>query len=102
MIVNEEHYIEFDQRALASSDWKGSIPSAWVKALPDYAGGSLPNNHVSKPELHAFCRSAENTQEACFVAVMAWGGMRRSSGRAAWDERQQVASDRRRATQGRD
>ena len=87
MIVNEEHYIEFDQRALPSSGWKGSIPSAWVRALPDYAGGSLPDDHVPKPDLRAFCQFVANTHEACFVAVMAWGGMRRSSARSAWNER---------------
>lgn len=86
-MINQAHFVEFERRAQADSGWKGSVPSAWVKALPAYVGGRVPDKHVDRNDLRTFCQSAENSSEACFVACMAWGGMRRSHGRDAFAER---------------
>lgn len=82
-MIHEGHYLEFARLAQAQSGWKGSIPSAWVRSLPNYTGGDVPERHLKRAELRAFCQSASNSSEACFVACMAWGGMDRRNGAKA-------------------
>jgi hypothetical protein len=82
-MIHEGHYLEFTRLAQAESGWKGSIPSAWVRSLPSYAGGDVPERHLKRGELRAFCQSVSNSSEACFVACMAWGGMDRRNGAKA-------------------
>lgn len=85
--VHNSHFAEFTRIAQPNSGWTGAIPARWALALPDYAGGSLPADRLTRQQLRTFCSDAANSAEACFVACMAWGGMNRAHGRDAWRER---------------
>lgn len=48
---------------------------------------SLPDVTMTRDTVKAFCRDERNSDEACFLVIMAWGGMHVSNARRAWPAR---------------
>ena len=87
MQLNAKHYTSLVSSIHGESDWSGQNPRQWASFIigKDHDLISwLPNNSQSRQQLHDYCADACNSVEACFLAVMAWGGMRRDHGRTAW------------------
>ncbi|MFZ6720969.1 hypothetical protein [Undibacterium sp. Ji49W] len=66
--------------------WIGSSPRAWAKTVitDEKIIASLPVDPPTRSQLRDYCADASHSDEACFLAVVAWGGMRRIHGRSAW------------------
>lgn len=61
-------------------------PSAWA----EHVGASaqvceqLPDQRVDRADLKRLCADGTVSAEQCFLAIMAWGGMKVDHGRRAW------------------
>lgn len=66
--------------------YQGLDPWAWANNIDAGLGNRLgiPQGSMTRAQVRAFCRNLANSDEACFIVVAAWGGMRRNNGRATW------------------
>lgn len=90
--VNRTHFDAFTSSIEQPLHWIGSRPvrrwSANIKA--DDALELLPNWLGDKPtrqDLIQLCADSDVAPEACFIAIMAWGGMKTRHGEKAWGQR---------------
>jgi hypothetical protein len=67
--------------------WPGEKIATWAEEVSKGSSSKhqLPTTELTRSELIAFCQHSSN--EACFMAVMAWGGMKPHWGRRAWENR---------------
>lgn len=74
----------------SSPTWPGANVQKWANSLRPGLGEEfrLPANTLSRTDLREMWLTPEISTHACFLSTMAWGGMRRSNGRAAWDAQQ--------------
>jgi hypothetical protein len=73
-----------------SPAWPGANIQKWANSLRPGLGEeyTLPANTLNRAQLREMWSTPGISTEACFLSTMAWGGMRRSNGRAAWDAQQ--------------
>lgn len=89
--LNEIHFQKLVQCEHPTTPWKGIKAKDWAVSakIPNLDG--LPDKHLNRNELREHC-SKDATKiaspEACFVAVMSWGGMRPRNGRLAWKDQE--------------
>lgn len=67
--------------------WTGRTPQRWANSVEQGLGTGLPDKPVHRGDLRAFCRDESHSLEACFLTVMAWGGMKVPHGQLAWSAR---------------
>lgn len=85
--LNEGHFRTLREINSNGCDWTGSrYPQDWAKEVgaASFIRDSLPEDKHDRVTLRSFCADARNTPEACFAAVMAWGGMKYGHGRNVW------------------
>jgi len=76
IVVEEQKYVPRAPKALAS---KVGASSTMVARLPDKV--------LYRADLFALCADSSVSPEECFLAIMAWGGMRFNHGEMAWASR---------------
>lgn len=61
-------------------------PRSWGRQVGASAQvcDQLPEERIDRAEVKRICADREASAEQCFVAIMAWGGMRVDHGRRAW------------------
>lgn len=84
--LNVDHWTTFQEHMDHPVIWPGKRPQRWgASVLADSALlDGLPDVVVTRDAVKAFCRNERNSDEACFLVIMAWGGMRVSNARRAW------------------
>lgn len=67
----------------------GGNPWSWANHIEDGLGNrmGIPPGAMSRTNVRAFCRNLNNSDEACFIVVAAWGRMKTNHGRATWAAR---------------
>jgi hypothetical protein len=66
--------------------WPSISASKWGNGFLREDG--LPRIALNRHQLTKFCSEPGNTDEACYIACMAWGGMRRNHGKTSWEMRE--------------
>ncbi|HEY1838192.1 MAG TPA: hypothetical protein VGG36_11085 [Rhizomicrobium sp.] len=86
--MNEEHFAAL-RDAADPSPWQGQNARKWAQHFVTESTvlSALPHRALSRDELAAFCCNGGSRGEACFLSVMAWGGMDRRHGASAWAAR---------------
>lgn len=87
--LNVEHWATFQKHMDHPVIWPGKCPrglGASVQADDALLSG-LPDVALTREDVKAFCCNERNSDEACFLVIMAWGGMRVSNARRAWHAR---------------
>lgn len=87
--IHWQKFRELSQRPLmeVQTQWGGQSPKKWASYfLPEYQG--LPNVPMNRNALKNYFTDTNNSNESCFICCMAWGGMNRKHGAAAWRERE--------------
>lgn len=66
--------------------WVGKNIRRWANQVGKSLGSrfNLDNDKLTRRELGSLCRDTRTPDEACFLAVMAWGGMRLDHARSVW------------------
>lgn len=88
--LNERHFRMLDDIRSEGCGWPASrIPKNWAERVDAAASvrDMLPTATHDRETLKAFCAEPSNVPEACFAAVMAWGGMKYGHGRSIWEHR---------------
>lgn len=69
--------------------WRGRSVQKWVASIVSDPSllDELPTGTVSLTEVRRFCSNTQHSDEACFWVVVAWGGMRSTHARRAWEFR---------------
>ncbi|WP_152565160.1 hypothetical protein [Methylobacter sp. BBA5.1] len=69
--------------------WQGKVPVVWANTLISDLGDKyqLSQSSIDRSGLRSMWKDCKISNEACFLSTMAWGGMRMSNGRDAWDAR---------------
>lgn len=84
MPLDERHLAALRDAAPALT-WLGRSPRTWADSVgASPVSASVPTSGHTRETLRSFCQDERNSVGACFIAVMAWGGMRISNGRRAW------------------
>lgn len=69
----------------------GRVALSWItknlSGVPDEIVEKLPERRMSRSGLRYYCRDQDNPVEACFLTIMAWGGMRTDHLRRVWSKR---------------
>lgn len=88
-VLNVDHWAMFQEHMNHPVIWQGKRPQRWgASVLADSALlDGLPDVVVTRDDVKAFCGNQRNSDEACFLVIMAWGGMRVSNARLAWPAR---------------
>ena len=79
--INRQHF-----KALKSSDDPAPWPSAKTRGWAKYVCGNkfarvakfLPESALDRDDVLKYCAKPSHPTEACFCAIMAWGGMNRN------------------------
>jgi hypothetical protein len=93
--LNASHYRKLDEVRSAGCGWPGAkSPQSWGQhvGVGNDVLNSLPSERLGRPALKAFCSDPKNAPEACFTAVMAWGGMKVNHGQRVWRHQQEWSS----------
>jgi hypothetical protein len=72
--------------------WTGQSSRGWAAKVAGprfHALALLPRDPMDRAAVQKYCANKAHSDELCFLAVMAWGGMRRDHGRSAWRNRDQ-------------
>lgn len=82
----EPHMSVFRACSDLHSPWVGKNANRWANKVSPGLGSRfrLKAGQFSRDELRRFCGRRNTSAAACFLAVMAWGGMRLDHARAAW------------------
>jgi len=86
--LDNRHFERLREINSKGCDWTGSRdPRIWAKNVDAslMVSRALPEDKHDRVTLKSFCADAGNSPEACFVAVMAWGGMKYGHGRSMWN-----------------
>jgi hypothetical protein len=88
------------------SVWTGASPSSWAESVQSGLGKTyqLSSAPLTRAALRALWSDPAQSEEACFLSTMAWGGMQRGNARKAWQAREmwvQVCRDLRLGTHDR-
>lgn len=69
--------------------FEGNDPWVWANHIDDGLGDrwEIPNGRMSRADVRGFCRNLENSDEACFIVVAAWGKMKTNHGQETWAAR---------------
>ena len=69
--------------------WAGRVPRRFADSVARGLGSRLhlPTALMSRSQVKSFCMDPANSDEACFLVVSAWGGMRVNNARACWKSR---------------
>lgn len=69
--------------------FEGKDPWVWANHIDDGLGDrwAIPHGRMSRADVRGFCRNLDNSDEACFIVVAAWGQMRPKNARLVWDDR---------------
>lgn len=61
-------------------------PRPWARQVgaSEKVCNQLPEDRVDRAELKRICSDEKASAEQCFLAIMAWGGMKLDHGRRAW------------------
>lgn len=67
----------------------GGDPWNWANHIEGGLGNCLgiPQGKMSRADVREFCRNLNNSDEACFMVVAAWGRMKANHGRNTWAAR---------------
>lgn len=84
--LHVDHWTTFQEHMDHPVIWPGKVPQKWAASVrvDDSFLGTLPKEAVTRDFVKDFCQDARNSDEACFLIIMAWGGMHVSNGRLAW------------------
>lgn len=87
--LNKTHYTAFLELAHQTGWPAAKVPSRFATHIgaPENIVESLPNEQVNREDLKALAADTDVSSESLFLAIMAWGGMKVSHGRLAWDLR---------------
>jgi hypothetical protein len=89
--TNASHLEAFSKRRdVDEYAWAGNKEAPWFGSLKSYIPMPLPNlQQCARPpeDLERLCRRKDVAIEEKFLACMAWGAMRRSHARSAWEMR---------------
>lgn len=88
--IDEETFSALSELSRDKSDWIAArAPDAWARSIgvSGHIADGLWAATPSRGDLLALASDAKISSDVCFLAVMAWGGMRVSSGRRAWEVR---------------
>lgn len=84
----DESQLRAFANAAPAAPWVGKPPRDWAaQVAPAFRADDLPTTGHTRASLRAFCEERKNSTEICFVAIMAWGGMRVPNGRQAWRQK---------------
>lgn len=64
----------------------GNDPWIWANNVENGLGNRLgiPHGVMTRADVREFCRNLNNSDEACFVVIAAWGKMKVNHGRNTW------------------
>lgn len=69
----------------------GRVALSWItknlNGVPVEILKKLPEQQMARTDLRNYCRDEGNPVEACFLTIMAWGGMRTNHLRRVWLKR---------------
>lgn len=90
--MNSVHLDKFVSSLSYAVSWQGKKPLHWARQVignQETLPKDLPEDRMSRTEVESFCRDSKHSDEACFLATMAWGGMRNDHGASAWAKKDQ-------------
>lgn len=71
----------------------GRVALSWItknlNGVPVEIIEKLPDQQMARSDLRSYCRDEDNPVEACFLTIMAWGGMRTDHLRRVWSKREE-------------
>jgi hypothetical protein len=84
--LNADHYEIFLNIATETGWPSARKPQRWARHIgaTDEHSNSISANNVDRIYLKDLCADASISSEACFLAIMAWGGMKTDHGAIAW------------------
>jgi len=90
--INDEYYKQFCKYIDVPIVWDGKTPQQWLQSsLKGYVGnydslrGEIPNSKLSIFDVKEFCSDKKNSDEACYVVIMSWGGQSARNARLSWE-----------------
>jgi hypothetical protein len=88
--LNVDHLTIFRQHMDHPVIWHGKRPRTWAHSLvgDDSVLSRLPDDPQTRDSVMNFCNNDRHADEACFIVIMAWGGMRSSNAKLAWYARE--------------
>ena len=78
--VNQHHFDVFTDLAHQTGAPASRKPYSWAKGIvaDQKSITMLPNEQVSRDFLKSICADSSVSDENCFLAIMAWGGMKKN------------------------
>ncbi|WP_156424752.1 hypothetical protein [Novosphingobium fuchskuhlense] len=88
--INQQHYGQFLTLAHQTGWPAARKPASWAKRVgaETHLVDLLSDKQVERNYLKEICANSSVSDEACFLAIMAWGGMKYDHGRTAWGLRE--------------
>jgi hypothetical protein len=87
--INQEHFDVFTELAHQTGWPAARKPYSWAQGIvaDQKTITMLPNEQVDRDFLKSICADSSVSNENCFLAIMAWGGMKKNHGEIAWNLR---------------
>ncbi len=98
----EDHLNGFKAASIPASGWLGMNLQNWANLVVPSLGTQFgfANRRYDRQAVREFCIDRERSDEACFLFVMAWGGMRPVNARRCWKEKHSWLSHLRQLREG--
>ena len=87
--IIHQHYVKFIELAHHTGWPNARRPQPWARGIGAdlHFVEALSNNQEGRDYLKKLCAETSVPPEVCFLAIMAWGGMKSDHGRLAWQLR---------------